>query len=220
MDTIERIDTVDRHHNQPPLSERLGLDHAALLKRAKEAEELVPSEIRAIETEEEAAAYTDTAADIKEVIAEADAAFTKEKAPWLAGGRAVDDFFSFRKNLQAAVTRVVTALNKRQALLIAAERKRVAEEAERERKEAEAFDEPLPPSTPVVAPKEAARIVSSSGRKASGGLKWAHRVVDPDQVPRQYLMVNDAAIKAAIAGGTRAIPGVEIFEEVRTTIRR
>jgi hypothetical protein len=43
-----------------------------------------------------------------------------------------------------------------------------------------------------------------------------HEVTDPAAVPRQYLMVNDAAIKAAIAGGVRDIPGVRIYEDVRT----
>lgn len=231
------MDTITRHHNEPPLADRLALDHADLLKEAKEAEALVPAQLRPIETDEEAAAYTDTAADIKGIIAQADAAFTVEKKPWLDGGRTVDDFFSFRKGLDAAVKRVTAALNARANALLVAQRRAEAEaaalakavadaETERLRKEAVAFDEP-PPAViaPVyVAPaaaKDVARIVSgSTGNKASGSLKWVGEVTDVDLVPRQYLMVNQAAIDAAVKGGTRNIPGVRIHETVRTSIRR
>lgn len=223
--------------NEPPLADRLALDHADLVKEATEAAALVPAELRAIATDEEAAAYTDTAADIKGIIAQADAAFTVEKKPWLDGGRAVDGFFAFRKTLQSAVDRVVTALDARANLLLVQLRQREADEAakaladaaaetERLRKEAEAFDEPPPVVvTPVyVAPapiKDVARVVSiATGNKASAGVKWDYRVTDIDKVPRQYLMVNEAAIKAAIKGGTRKIDGVEIFEAAKTSIRR
>lgn len=209
---------MDRFHNQPPLSDRLAMDHADLVKQATDAAALVPATIRPIETDEEAAAYTDTAADIKAVIKLADAAFKVEKQPWLDGGKTVDGFFSFRATLAAAAGRCVDAINARQRILLAAKRKADAEAAEKARKEAIAFDEPVPVAAPVVV-KEAARVVSFSGAKASASVKWAHRVTDPDQVPRQYLMVNEAAIKAAVAGGTRSIPGVEIYEDVRTAIR-
>jgi hypothetical protein len=211
---------TDKHHNEPPLKDRLEVDHAELLAKAKEAGELVPPVIRAIESDEEAAAYTDTAADIKALVALADAAHKAEKAPWLEGSRTVDGFFNaIRDPLKAAAGRVVAALNARQSALLAAQRKAAAEEAERQRREAIAFDEPIP-EAPRVEVKEAARVVSFTGNKASASVKWRGEVVDLEKVPRQYLMVNQRAIDAAIAGGVREIPGVRIFEEVRTAIRR
>lgn len=224
-------------NNEPPLADRLSADHAALVKEATDAADLVPPEIRAIENDEEAAAYTDTAADIKDVIARADASFEVEKKPWRDGAKTVDDFFAFRKTLAAAVKRVTDALDNRANLLLAQQRKAEAEEAERARiaaaieterlrKEAIAFDE-APPA--VVAPvyvaplpiKDVARVVSfSTGNKASASVKWTHRVTDPDKVPRQYMMVNEDAIKAAVKGGARSIDGVEIFEAAKTAIRR
>ena len=64
-------------------------------------------------------------------------------------------------------------------------------------------------------------MVTVSGHvAATARTVWRHRVVDLEKVPRAYLMVNDAAIKAAIAGGMRSIEGVEIFEDVVTAIRR
>lgn len=232
MDTI-----VTRHHNEPPLADRLAVDHAELVKEATEAAALVPADIRAIETDEEAGAYTDTAADIKGIIAQADAAFTVEKKPWLDGSRSVDEFFGFRKTLTAAAKRVTDALDNRANLLLAQQRKAEAEaaelarvaaaaETERLRKEAIAFDETPPAAvTPVyVAPtpvKDVARIVSlATGNKASTSVKWTHRIVDADKVPREYLMVNEDAIKAAVKGGKRSIEGVEIFEAAKTAIRR
>jgi hypothetical protein len=211
---------MDKHHNSPPLADRLALDHSDLMARAKEAAELVPAEIRAIESDEEAAAFTDTAADIKAVLREADAAFKAEKAPWLEGGKTVDVFFNgVRSPMQASATRAVEAVNAFQRLQLAAKRKSDAEAAEKARKEAEAFDEAAPIAAPVVV-KEAARVVSFTGNKASASIKWEHRIIDATKIPRQYLMPNEAAIKAAIAGGIRAIDGVEIFESVRTAIRR
>lgn len=231
------MDTITRHHNEPPLADRLALDHADLLKEATEAAALVPAEIRAIATDEEAAAYTDTAADIKTIIDKADDAFTVEKKPWLDGGRTVDDFFAFRKALDAAVRRCTAALNARANLLLAQQRAeeaaaaaaaKVAADAETERlrREAAAFDEPAPAPVavayvPPAAVKDVARVVSGvTGNKASAAVNWTHRIIDPDLVPRQYLMVNEAAIKAAIKGGTRSIAGVEIYEAANTRIVR
>lgn len=214
------MDAPSIGHNQPPLADRLAVDHAALVTQATEAAALVPATVRPIETDEEAAAYTDTAADIKAVIDLADASFKAEKEPWLTGGRIVDDFFAFRKTLLGAVSRVRAALDARANALLAAQRRAEAEAAEKARKEAIAFDEPVAwvPPAPV---REVARVVSiATGNTASASVKWTHRVTDPDKVPRQYLMVNEAAIKAAVAGGTRTIEGVEIFEAAKTAIRR
>lgn len=212
---------MDRHHNEPPLADRLAIDHADLVKEATEAAALVPGDLRAIESDDEAAAYTDTAADMKAVLAQAVAAFKAEKEPWLEGGRTVDAFFNaIRSPLDAAIKRVVAALDARANAILAAKRKADAEAAEKARKEAAAFDEPVAFVAPAPV-KDVARVVSiSTGNKASVSTKWAHRVVDPSEVPRMYLMVNEAAIKAAIAGGTRAIPGVEIYEVAKTAIRR
>lgn len=233
MDTI-----VTRHHNEPPLADRLALDHADLVKEATEAAALVPDQIRAIETDEEAAAYTDTAAAIKGILAQADAAFKVEKAPWLEGGRKVDDFFAaIRDPMKGAAARVKRALDDRANALLAAQRRAEAEaaaqaravaeaETERLRKEAEAFDEPapLPVAVAYVAPtaaKDVARVVSSgTGNRAAVSTKWIHNVIDPAAVPREYLMVDDEKIKLAIKRGVRTIPGVEIIETANTAIRR
>lgn len=214
-------------HNQPTLDERLALDHADLVKRATEAVELVPEAIRAIQNDEEAAAYTETAADLKAILKEADDAFTPEKEPWLTGGRTVEKFFSFRAALKAKADMVVKALNAFQTAKLAAQRKADEEAAEKARKEAVAFDEPAPAAAPTIV-REAARVVAFSGAMASGSVRWEHRVTDFAALADQYKLANDAALKAAVAGlkaqggniKDAKIQGIEIFETVKTAIRR
>lgn len=205
--------------NAPPLGERLKADHADLLKRVGEALETIPEKLRAIENAEEAQGYTEAAAALKAIESEADDAFEPEKKPWRDGGKTVDDFFAFRKKLAAAAGRAVTALNVWQTAELARKRKADFEAAEKARKEAELFEEPAPVVAPTVV-KEAVRIVTTTGVKASGSVKWKGEVENADLVPRQFLMVNQAAIDAAVKGGTREIPGVRIFETVNTSIRR
>lgn len=55
---------------------------------------------------------------------------------------------------------------------------------------------------------------SMSSRKVP---KW--KVVDEKLVPRMFLMVNDKAVNGAVRGGSRAIPGLEIWEEDEVVVR-
>lgn len=243
MDTLINPRAV-AGNNQPPLAERLAADYADLLKRSTEAGDLVPEQIRPIESDEEADAYTETAKSIKDVVADADKAFAPEKEPWLTGGRVVDDFFGFRKSLKAKADKIVVAINLWQNKKLAAQRKADAEaaeaarkaaeaETERLRKEAIAFDEDPPPVVqvawvPPVQAKEAVRVVTASGAKASGSLKWDYEIVNAAELPRDLLIPNLPAIKARVdamrANGTKlegaSLPGVRIFERIQTSIRR
>ncbi|GAB3642365.1 hypothetical protein [Spirosoma arcticum] len=51
-------------------------------------------------------------------------------------------------------------------------------------------------------------------------LKWTFEIVDRNQVPNGYWIIDEGAIKADIARGVREIPGVRIYEEAITTFRR
>jgi hypothetical protein len=243
MDTLINPRAVAGDNN-PPLAERLAADHAELLVRAKDASDLVPDQLRAITSDDEADAYTETAVSIKEVIADADKAFEPEKEPWRTGGKTVDDFFSFRKALEAKTKMVAAALGVWQTAKLNAQRKADAEAAEAARKaaaaeterlskEAKAFGEEPPPVVtaawvPPTVAKEAVRVVTSSGAKASGSLKWDYEIVKADDLPRDLLIPNLPAIKARVdalkANGTKieeaAVPGIRIFERIQTAIRR
>lgn len=219
---------ITRHDNEPPLADRLALDHADLVKRATEAVALVPDNIRAVASDDKAAAYTETAADLKKILKEVDDAFTPEKEPWLAGSRIVEGFFSFRATLKAKAATVTKALDAYATAKLAAQRKAEAEEAERARKEAAAFDEPDEVYVAPAPVRDVVRVVAPSGVKASGSVKWEHRITDFDKVPREFLMENKTYIVAHLAGlkargvdiKDAKIAGLEIFEAVKTSIRR
>lgn len=213
--------------NAPPLAEQLALDHADITRWSTAAVAMVPADIRAPASDEEAADYTDNAAHIKEVLDDANKAHTEAKKPWLDGGRTVDNFFRFRVELQAAATRLSGAIGIYQTAKRAAAMKAQAEADKREREAARIFGGDEPTAAPAPAPKVVA-ITSASGAQVSGSVRWEHRVVDAALIPRQYLMVNEAALKAAVAGlkaqggkvDDAKIPGVEIYEAVRAAIRR
>lgn len=198
--------------NAPPLADRLAIVYAAL---AEETASLTVGDVAPVDGDEMVAAYSAHASGLKALTARIEAARKVEKAPILADGRTVDGFFNdLAEPIKVATSAFVSAINAWQTAKLKAER-----EAQRKAEEAARIFDAEPPPAPV-ATKDIARVVSSSGRvAASASTIWLHRVTDPAKVPRVYLQVSDAAIKAAIAGGVRAIDGVEIFEEVRTSIR-
>jgi len=49
--------------------------------------------------------------------------------------------------------------------------------------------------------------------------RWQFEVTDASQVPRAYLVVAEALIRAAVNDGERSIPGVRIYEEESISIR-
>ncbi|QKZ11327.1 hypothetical protein [Spirosoma sp. KUDC1026] len=51
-------------------------------------------------------------------------------------------------------------------------------------------------------------------------MRWTFEVVDRNQIPNGYWIIDEGAIKAAIADGIREIPGVRIYEEAVTTFRK
>jgi len=216
---------MDRHHNAPPLAERLPIDHEGLAQLVTDA--LLLPVLPPIFLDDDLAAYSERAKALKAVASDIEKARKAEKDQILKDGRTIDAFFKdMGAPVEKAANLVVSAINAHQRKML--EEKRAAEEearnAEIRRRQAEAtpFDDPEPTPAPVVPIRaaEAARVVGSGGRvTATAQTVWKAEVVDPAAVPRQFLMVNEAAIKAAVAGGMREIPGVRIFEDVRTVVR-
>ena len=210
--------------NHPPLADRLDLEHGDLTQHVASVLALDP--LPPIFGDDDLVPYSERAKLLKQAAGVVEKARKGEKDQILKDGRTVDDWFGrLAVPLKAAADAVVAAINSHQRKML--EEKRAAEEAarkaEQERLKAEAtpFDDPAPVAqvAPIKA-AEATRVVSSSGRvAATASTVWRHEVTDPAAVPRQYLMVNEAAIKAAIAGGVREIPGVRVYEDVRTAIR-
>lgn len=106
----------------------------------------------------------------------------------------------------------------------------IAKQAEEMRKASlsEAF------GTPAVVPSEASFARESfevqksfavaeranEANKVSGTQKaWVFKIINEDIVPKEFKVINAPMIRMAIKNGERSIPGVEIYEEVRMSIR-
>jgi len=64
---------------------------------------------------------------------------------------------------------------------------------------------------------DVAQLDNPSGVSVSS--VWTFEIVDPNLVPREYLMVDEAAIRRAVNSGVREIAGVRIFEQPRVAVR-
>lgn len=202
-------------HNQPPLAERLEIDHASLAQQATDA--LAVEALPPIMVDDDLADYSERAKALKGVASMIEKARKSEKDQINKDAKTVEAFFAkISKPVTDAADAVVAAINGWQ-------RKKLEEQREAERREREAAAALQMPEEAPAAPapvKEVARVVTPSGRvAASAATFWTFRVKDPGKVPARYLMVNEGAIKAAVSGGVREIDGVEIYEDVRTAIR-
>lgn len=214
-------------NNPPTLAEQLAITHGPYATQAKDAAADVPMKVPPITSDEEAGDYTEQASVLMDLLEGADKAHKIEKQPWLDGSRAVDNFFSFRTTVKSAADRLRDAIGVWQTAQRQAALKAKAEEEAREREAAAVFggDEPVTPTRQ--APIKAALITSAGGAKAAGSVRWEYEEVDTALIPREFLKVNEAAVRARIAGmkamGTKIedakIPGLRIYEMVKASIR-
>lgn len=112
----------------------------------------------------------------------------------------------------------------------AEEERRRQDELERNRLEAleQAVEQPTPkgePATivfPVPPPpvSEPLRTVKTSAGLVSTRKRWTFEVLDLSVVPREYLMLNERAVREAIRQGVREIPGLRIYEEDDVVVRQ
>jgi len=76
-----------------------------------------------------------------------------------------------------------------------------------------------PPRVPDIVIPKAETITRVESGSSFQRKDWVFEMEDENLLPREYLMVNDQAIRAAIKAGIRKIPGVRIFEKSSTTFR-
>lgn len=63
-------------------------------------------------------------------------------------------------------------------------------------------------------------VAMAAPTKLAGAAKvWKFKITDPSLVPREYLTVDETLVRRAVAGGSREIPGVEIYQEDQLRIR-
>lgn len=82
---------------------------------------------------------------------------------------------------------------------------------------AKAGIEPVQIPAPIV-PPESAPIRTESGTTSYVPV-WGYELIRIEDVPHKYLMIDDAAIKAAIRAGIREIPGLSIKERMQVRTR-
>lgn len=56
------------------------------------------------------------------------------------------------------------------------------------------------------------RLMTTGGTTVAARKRWTFQVIDAAAVPREYLGVNESALRKAVQSGLREIPGVHIFE--------
>jgi hypothetical protein len=160
------------------------------------------------------------------------------KQPVLDLAKSVDGVFAMISDplteAKAAVERAMTTYAQKKAREEQDRIRQKAEEMARHAREAAEMaameaelageDAPVPdviqaPEIAVPTTAEASRSHGDYGTTASLRGRWTYEVADTAMIPRHLLMVNDAAVKAAIKAGERNIPGLRIFQETKIGIR-
>jgi Xaa-Pro aminopeptidase len=182
---------------------------------------------------------TDFREQVKAGIADCDVTRERIKKPVLGAQRLID---GMAKRIKDSLEVLLPIIEQRIAAFLAAKAKAEREAAEREAQRlAAAAQEALQAADrggdgevaieALQAAQEAeARATASlpelsrvrSVHNSVAGLSdnWEYGITHPDLVPRQFLMVNDAAVKAAIKGGAREIPGLRIFPNPKLYSRK
>jgi hypothetical protein len=117
-----------------------------------------------------------------------------------------------------------------------AERKAIQEKADEEARAMAMFGAK---ADPLAAEKEAAELQAKldreqkerekshrdqvcgleASRPKNTRTEWRFEIEDPSQVPRDFMAVDETAIRRAIVAGARTIPGVRIFSELVVVAR-
>jgi hypothetical protein len=69
------------------------------------------------------------------------------------------------------------------------------------------------PEMPNITASEPPKTLRTEAGSVSTIQRWSFRVVDPNLIPREFLTVDESAIRAAVKSGVRQIQGVVIYED-------
>lgn len=133
----------------------------------------------------------------------------------------------------AKVTARENEIRQKMSVYWQAEQKRIAAEQERKRKEAEEMariaaeaeaagdEETAAEAVAIAAVTEATVTEAPKAAGVSMREVWRAKVVDPDKVPREYMIVNQSALDALAKAtkGSINIPGVEFVKDIVSSVR-
>lgn len=231
--------SADRHHNQPPLEERLVMDFEEQLRAdglTDRIEHIVTSagKVPAIDNGAVAGKVGDLIAMARTCRKAVEERRETHNRPLLNAQRALKGRAdALLAPLDEAINGVKRSLDAymaeearkvREAERQAEEQARIARQAaEKVAREAAERNEPAPPPPPVIEPARIEQPVARGDMGARVGTKtvWKHSVASirqlPDRILKNERVVEaiDKVIAAEIRGGAREIKGVEIwFEQV------
>lgn len=133
----------------------------------------------------------------------------------------LDDFMRRRREAEAARQREEAARQRAEAERLAAEAERQGNDALLDRAldmEAAASAAPAPVAPPPIRSDHGTTLSTRRG-------PWRVRIVDPDRVPRAYLMPNEPMLLALaktdprISEGAQPVAGVEFYREEKALVR-
>lgn len=211
----------DLQHVQQGL-ERIEAFRKDIDKLAKRCDKLVVTET----TRESAGELAKEARTIENAI---ETVRKEIKEPILAAGKLVDEAAKkITGNLTGAISKLragILEYDKEVQRKLDDERRRREEEHRKEMARLEKAAERTG-SAKAVAKVELAKAehvleIAEIKAEAPTSLRkaWKYEVTEPMDVPRSYLTVDDAAVKAAIKQGVRSIPGIRIYEEQSLALR-
>lgn len=145
----EALASPDRHHNAPPLRDRLGLDYAGILEEAEKIAAEATAAPKTVASDADLGVLAPIVTAARALRKRADDARRQEKEPFLSAGRDVDAFFAAvterMERVQAALEQRATEWQRRKAEEARREREaeaaRLREEEERKRRVAAAEEE-------------------------------------------------------------------------------
>jgi len=162
----------------------------------------------------------------KDVLAELEAARTLAVKPLNDEVRSINAAFKpLTQKLEVAISelrkRIETYRARARAEAEAAARKAAEDRAALEAKamEAAAAGLPVPAIITEVPQAPPAKTAHGAIGSTSGSMVWEFEVSDFALVPREYLSVNEKAIREAVRLGVRTIPGVRIFQREKVSFR-
>lgn len=176
----------------------------------------LPTEIT---NEEQQAEASDFLAQLKARYKEVESQRVEFTKPLLDTKKKIDDEFKRTltplKTAIGAVTRVMADFHKKQLEVARKEEERLQKLAEKRQARAEAQGK-TPEYRPAPTVEQPEKTLRNDEGKAQTTFSkiWKFEVVDETKVPREFLRVDESAIRRAVAGGAREIEGVRIYEDV------
>jgi hypothetical protein len=145
-------------------------------------------------------------------------------APLFQQKKLIDDDFKVLAEPVAEAERILRAklstYGREQAEASAAALRAAQARAEVEALRQRAENPDIMPAPPVVlVPAAPERVTRTESGTVTMRQVWKFELVAPDELPREYLMPDERAIREAVKDGVRDIPGVRIYSDDVAVVR-